>query len=204
MGDPASPGMTIGTCGWMESEWIQSISASSHKYFKLERYMDDILLSYVKSPAWDYEKFTTDFQTECYHEPLLLEAGSGGTFLESSFQLTNGKFQYWLKNENRLGFEPRVWRYQHYNSYGPFMRKRATLMATLRKVHKMTNSRECLRSSAIQKLAEFHRLEYPLGLLRVACHHMYVTTGDDTWREVKHTVRDEPTYGEITSSRREM
>jgi hypothetical protein len=26
MGDPLSPGMTIGACGWMEKEWMANLS----------------------------------------------------------------------------------------------------------------------------------------------------------------------------------
>ncbi len=188
MGDPESPGMTIGTCGWMESEWLQSICATTTKFFQAGRYMDDILLPYVKAPTWSHEKFLSDFQTECYHKPLTLEEGTEGTFLETSFTINNGEFQYWLKNDNRLGFEPRVWRYQHYHSYGPFMRKRATLVATLRKVHNMASCAETLCTSAVQKLAEFQRLEYPPGLLKAVCHHMYVTTNSPAWREIRHLV----------------
>lgn len=44
---------------------------------------------------------------------------------------------------------------EHYHSYGPFMRKRVTLVATLRKVHNMASCAETLCTSAVQKLAEF-------------------------------------------------
>ena len=33
MGDPLSPGMTIGACAWMESEWLQTIAKEDRKYF---------------------------------------------------------------------------------------------------------------------------------------------------------------------------
>ena len=33
MGDPHSPGMTIGTCAWMEHEWLQTVHAKSRDTF---------------------------------------------------------------------------------------------------------------------------------------------------------------------------
>ena len=43
--------------------------------------------------------------------------------------------------------------------------KRATLMATLRKVHLMASDSEQLMVSAIAKLQEFLDLEYTIGIL---------------------------------------
>ena len=50
MGDPHSPGMTIGACGWMEREWLQTLSAATKEMFMAKRYMDDILMFYVHTP----------------------------------------------------------------------------------------------------------------------------------------------------------
>ena len=44
MGDPLSPGMCIGTCAWMEAEWLAGMRASTKHFFKAARYMDDILM----------------------------------------------------------------------------------------------------------------------------------------------------------------
>ena len=46
MGDPLSPGMTIGTCAWMEKEWMNTITVQDQQRFRAKRFMDDILLIY--------------------------------------------------------------------------------------------------------------------------------------------------------------
>ena len=56
MGDPLSPGMTIGTCAWMEDEWMQTIDEETKKYFRMKRYMDDVLYVYAKNENWEHEK----------------------------------------------------------------------------------------------------------------------------------------------------
>ena len=76
MGDWLSPAMTIGTCGWMEREWMASLHEDVKARFTAARYMDDILLLTAKGD-WDSERFHADFQaSECYMPPLKLEAGS--------------------------------------------------------------------------------------------------------------------------------
>ena len=43
-----------------------------------ERFMDDVLLFYAKTPEWDYERFLEDFQkSEWYWPPLKLEGDNG-------------------------------------------------------------------------------------------------------------------------------
>ena len=49
MGDPNSPGMTIGACGWMENEWMQTIGGDCKKYFRIKRFMVDICIVYNTS-----------------------------------------------------------------------------------------------------------------------------------------------------------
>ena len=44
MGDPLSPGICILTCGWMESEWMESIPLNERQLFRGTRYIDDVLL----------------------------------------------------------------------------------------------------------------------------------------------------------------
>ena len=56
MGDALSPAMTIGTCGWMEREWMTSLHENAKSKFAAKRYMDDILLFFLKD-GWDSEKF---------------------------------------------------------------------------------------------------------------------------------------------------
>ena len=61
MGDPLSPGMTIGSCAWMEQEWLKTIDASDRKYFRAKQSMDDIAIVYADTPQWDFERFIEDF-----------------------------------------------------------------------------------------------------------------------------------------------
>ena len=76
MGDPLSPGMTIGTTAWMEKLMMESIDTESKKFFAARRFMDDVLLLYAKTPKWDYNRFLDDFQkSEWYWPPLKLDGG---------------------------------------------------------------------------------------------------------------------------------
>ena len=137
MGDPLSPGMTVGTCAWMESEWLNTIATGDRKYFRMRRFMDDILMVYAKTPKWDSERFVADFmKSECYQKPLKLEEGKEGIFLETKYWVDNGSIKHKLKNDNEGG-QVNVWRYQHFYSNTSFLQKRATLTACLRKVQDM-------------------------------------------------------------------
>ena len=81
MGDPISPGMTIGTCGWMENEWMQTLTKEDKRYFRAKRFMDDILLVYAQTPRWDAARFVSDMQQSViYQEPLCLEPGTAPHF----------------------------------------------------------------------------------------------------------------------------
>ena len=191
MGDPLSPGMTIGACGWMEDEWMQTLSVETKSCFRAKRFMDDILLVHTRAAWWDHERFLRDFnESTCYHEPLKLEDGKEGVFLETSFRFDKeaGRFRYCLKNDNRLGEEPKVWRYQHFKSHAPFLQKRAVLLGCLRKVHAMASDAQMLRSSAQQKLAEFQRLQYPPGMLKGACRQLATVTGTRAWFDVRDAI----------------
>ena len=108
-------------------------------------------------------RFKTDFhKSECYWDPLRLEDGGEGTFLETSFDLKpNGEVSHWLKNVNEPGKDPKVWRYAHYSSYTPWAAKRSIMISTLKKVDKMASDTENLVKSACWKLKEFARLDYP-------------------------------------------
>ena len=65
--------------------------------------------------------------------------------------------------------------------------KRATLMATLRKVHLMASDSEQLMVSAVAKLQEFLDLKYPVGILRFMCAIMARDYSDITWRRIRNT-----------------
>ena len=116
---------------------------------------------------------------------MRLEDGREGTFLETTFEWTGARFRHWLKNDNVIGAEPTVWRYQHWKSHAPFAQKRALVTSMLRKVQKMASDVEALRSSAAQKLAEFRRLGYPLAVLRGACTYVATTSGEGAWIGVR-------------------
>ena len=150
--------------------------------------MDDVLLVYAKPAWWDYERFLRDFtRSECYWPPLKLEDAKEATFLETTFNLTDdGKLEYWLKNDNTTAHN--VWRYQHYRSHAPFAQKRALVLATLRKVHRMASDKRCRYRSAMAKIREFIALTYPTTLLRSICNRLAYTTGDSTWVGVRNSI----------------
>ena len=186
MGDPHSPGMTIGTCAWMEHEWLQTVHADCRKNFLARRYMDDLIAFYAQRPDWDDARFLGDIRGHCYLPPLRLEAGTEGTFLETSFAITEtNKVRHWLKNVNSNDEPQKVWRYSHYDSHGEFSQKRAVLMSCLQKVQKMASDGAALRMSANEKLAEFHNLGYPRKMLWTACTTMGVTTRNTIWFRVR-------------------
>ena len=182
MGDPHSPGMCIGGCAWMEAEWLKGLDEETKSNFLARRYMDDVLCFYAQHDNWNEEAFLKGIGEECYFPPLKLEDGGDGTFLETSFHITKAnRVRHWLKNQNAPGREPKVWRYAHFKSHAPFQQKRSVMMACLKKVHSMASDPHVLRGSAVQKLAEFARLQYPRRLLWSACTTMGVHTRNPAW-----------------------
>lgn len=168
---------------------MQTLAEEDKQFFCAKRFMDDILLVYADNPRWDADRFVNDMQSSvCYQEPLALERGHDGTFLETRFTIENNAFRYKLKNDNEGG-AVKVWRYQHFHANAPFMQKRATLTACLKKVHHMCSDVENLRTSALDKVAEFRRLRYPLGLLRKACSYLGATTGVGEWITIRQLLR---------------
>ena len=57
MGDPHSPGMTIGTCALMEHTWMDALTPDTKSNFLAKRYMDDILVFYAEREGFNHEKF---------------------------------------------------------------------------------------------------------------------------------------------------
>ena len=97
-------------------------------------------LFYARSSGWDEERFLRDLCGECYLPPLKLEDGGEGTFLETSFRITEtNQIQHWLKNVNVAGAAPITWRYAHYDSHSNFDAH------GLRKVHTMASDSAVLR-----------------------------------------------------------
>jgi hypothetical protein len=129
MGDPLSPGMTIGTCAWMENEWMQSLKEEDKMRFRAKRFMDDVLMIMAEREDWDTEKFLKDFKkSECYQTPLKLENGTANTFLECRYETDGSKIRFKLKNDNEKG-DKKIWRYQHYESCSAYNPLRAHLNA---------------------------------------------------------------------------
>lgn len=189
MGDPHSPGMAIGTCAYMERKFISELDAHTRSHLVATRYMDDIFLILAKNSLWDSDAFIKDFTTNCYFPPLKLEPGKPGTFLETSFEVTNGnKIRYWLKNDNQRGAATTIWRYAHLSCYSNFEQKKTTLEACLRKVAKSASDTQALIESGIQKIAEFRRLYYPRKMLWRACTTMGVNTRDPGWFRVRDAI----------------
>ena len=163
MGDALSPGMTIGTCGWMEREWMRGIDDATKRHFMARRYMDDVLLL-MRKYGWDKLRFYDEFKkSECYMPPLRLEEAADGTFLETSFDVSHGVMRYRLKNVN-AGGKKAVWRYHSFDSYTTTEQKRSTMLATLKKVDFMASDDVERFYSAVDKLREFENLASSSGL----------------------------------------
>ena len=177
MGDPLSPGMTIGACAWMEGKWLRTMQEHK-KQFRAKRFMDDILMITAQNQSWDDETFLTSFKETCY-ETLKLEEGNDGTFLETRYWKLGNRIRYRLKNDNEKG-EEKIWRYQHWYSNVPFMQKRATLTACLRKVQQQASDPAAMGTSALEKIAEFRRLRYPDSVLWKACNYLGASSSDRT------------------------
>lgn len=53
---------------------MQNIKQEEKQYFKIKRYMDDILCIYTENDKWDHTKFLRDLcKSEVYVAPLKLE-----------------------------------------------------------------------------------------------------------------------------------
>ena len=188
MGDPLSPGMTILTCAWMEQEWLSGINPLDRIYFRGARYMDDILLFLSKSPKWNCDAFLKDFtRSECYWHPLKLIETNDGHFLETSFQKTGTHVSYRLKNVNET--KVNVWRYHHYQSRLDYVSKRATILSTLRKTHKMSSDSAQNLLALEAKCREFLLLGYPKGIIKYMCSRLFLETGAEPFRILRQLCR---------------
>ena len=180
MGDALSPAMTIGTCGWMEREWMTSLHAATKTKFAAKRYMDDILLLMQKE-GWDRQRFYEDFKrSECYARPLNLEEATDGTFLETFFTVQHDHIDFRLKNVNE-GEVKKVWRYQAWDSYSPNEQKWRTLVSMLKKVDYMASNEKEVFVSAMHKLREFANLGYPVSVRKGACYRVARDGGGLAW-----------------------
>ena len=184
MGDPVSPGLTIGTCAYMEDNFMRNIEEETKQFFKTKRYLDDVLIVTADNKKWDSVEFRRQIETKCYEEPLKLTPGNEKTYLETSFTIEDNTIRYCLKNDN-IRTPGKIWRYALVDSHTPYAQKKATITATLTKVHKMASDNGMRRASAIQKLKEFKELGYTRSSLRQACTRIWLSTGDATWMDVK-------------------
>jgi len=188
MGDPLSPGMTIGTCAWLEEGWLQTVDNRDKQYFMAKRFMDDIIMVYVRNKIWNSEMFLQDFmRSEVYPKPLELEAGKEGIFLETQYHTCDNYIHYKLKNDNGMG-KSNVWRYHHWHSNTTFQQKVGTLNAVLRKAEN-ASTQQLMLKSACNKVEEFRRLRYPRQVLQKACSRLGAITGNGTWITVRDQLR---------------
>ena len=178
MGDPLSPAMCIGTCAHMEMRWMKDLQTKDKRRFMAARFMDDILL--ISTTFGEEQERLIDQLRDCYSEPLSLEGGAEGVFLETQFRVMGDYIAYRLKNVNS-GTDRKVWRYHDFDSYVPYIQKKSTMIATLKKVQNMAGSKNELWESAEDKLREFARIGYPMRVRRYVCYRMYKETGDETW-----------------------
>ena len=120
-------------------------------------------------------------KSDCYTAPLKLDPDTEqGVYLETFYTCTNNCLAYRLKNLNEQS--RRVWRYQHFHSYGGYQHKRATLFAALTKLQNMASDEEQCMLSAKAKLKEFR---YPAGIRKYACAILARDYKSLTWRYLR-------------------
>ena len=92
-----------------------------------------------------------------------------------------------------------VWRYHHYRSRMDYTIKRATMLATLRKVHMMASDADSFEASALSKCKEFINLGYPIGILRHMCGILAHSEGQVGWMRIRKQLSVENFPTSITS-----
>ena len=110
--------------------------------------------------------------------------------METRLWIQNNQIRHKLKNDNE-GDEVKVWRYKHFDDGSPFMEKRATLTACLKKVQQMASDSmaDVFAKAALDKIAEFRRLRYPLSVLTNCCTFLGASTGVQQWYHVRDALR---------------
>ena len=108
--------------------------------------------------------------------------------------IRGNRIRHKLKNDNEGG-QAKIWRYKHFDDGSPFMEKRATLTACLKKVQQMITQMasdqqsDVFATAALDKIAEFRRLRYPLSVLTKCCTYLGATTGVGQWFTVRDALR---------------
>ena len=119
-----------------------------------------------------------------------------GNVVYARFELHRGMLYIgetgeWLKRQHQHTYQ--TFRHsigcQQFHSNSPFMQKRATLAACLRKVHGMASDARMRYTSGLAKVAEFRRLRYPLYVLCKTCAYLGASTGDSTWIQIRDYLR---------------
>jgi hypothetical protein len=144
--------------------------------------MDDILVIAAENPRWEYNQLEGSLSA-CDDDPLKLEKGKDGIFLETKLFCEGNRIHFRLKNDNET--ETKIWRYQHYKSHGSNTTKNAVLKGCLQKVQRMASNRLQLHQSALAKIAEFHRLEYPWNSINGACKYLAMRTRNPIWFDIR-------------------
>ena len=155
-----------------------------------ENWKGELLCTYSKSYLEGWDKFQKELTDQCYVPPLNLEPSKDGVFLETEFEIINNQVVHRLKNDNKDAFKPKIWRYQHFNSYAPYIRKRAVITAALKKVQMHASDRQQCIISGIEKVREFMAAGYPDSVIKY-CTNIMATQNDYwAWKEVYKCYRD--------------
>ena len=133
----------------------------------------------------------TIYPQDVYVPPLKPEPGKPGVFLETEFKIIDDKIVCRLKNDNVDVEHPTIWRYQHFNSYAPYVRKKATITAALQKVELHASNEKGMVTSAIHKLKEFVRAGYPYKVLKYCCNRRAAVRYAHAWNKVCVIIKHE-------------
>ena len=154
------------------------------QFFTAKRFMDDILMAYVENDYWNTHAFLKDFKkSECYQQPLKLESGKEGIFLETAYWVEDNEIKFKLKNDNEDN-DNTVWRYQHWHSNTSMTQKISTLNACLKKTERASNDNIHVQS-ALAKLTEFKKLRYPTHILQRVCARLGATSSNGAWIQIR-------------------
>ena len=58
----------------------------------------------------------------------------------------------------------------------------------MKKLHRHSSDSDAVRESAVQKFAEFRKLQYPTSVLRGVCSYMAATTGSYEWINIRSEI----------------
>ena len=174
--------MTVGTCAWMEKEWMNTIPDKDIRMIEGMRYMDDVMVGIPKDMEIKIQHY---LENELYWEPLKLGKTEGNIFLETEYDTKDiRKIRYWLKDPGE-GTRGKVWRYHHYDSGLPFHMKKSCIRMCLIKIGRMSSDDEVLIYTALDRLIGFVQLGYPIKLLQHTCANLARDTGNRAFFEVR-------------------